>query len=83
MIRFKEIEVAETKKVAEKYICDRCGKEVIAEKDIFELQEWHFIRFTGGYNSAFGDMSEISCDICDSCLKILIGDFCRYEGEGE
>jgi hypothetical protein len=53
--------------------CDICGK--IFENtgnDIFELQEFHFINFTGGYGSVFGDGSSIKCDICQHCLYNMI-----------
>jgi hypothetical protein len=56
--------------------CDRC-KKVIDPDDIVENQEICFIRFTGGYGSVFGDGAEVECDICQRCLKELIGGFYR------
>jgi len=57
-------------------ICDKCGKQYDAD-NIMELQEFHHVRFTGGYLSAFGDMNSVECDLCQYCLKEMIGDFCR------
>ena len=71
MITYKT-EMVEQKKL-DKFVCDRCKKEV---KFQIELQETHSIRFIGGYTSVFGDMNNISCDLCQQCLKDLIGDFC-------
>lgn len=63
-----------------KVICDRCRKEI---DDEMELQEVHHIRFVGGWASVFGDMNEVACDICQQFLKEMIGDFCRFNEEGE
>jgi len=59
--------------IFDKFICDRCKKEV---SDDIELQEAYSIQFTGGYNSVFGDGDNINCNLCQYCLKELIGDFC-------
>lgn len=61
--------------VLDVFQCDKCEK--VVEGDM-ELQETHSIRFTGGYSSMFGDMNNISCDLCQSCLYDLIGSFCSY-----
>ena len=53
--------------------CDFCKKS-FTEADIWELQEFHYIRFTGGYCSVFGDGVEVECDICQRCLKEIIKD---------
>ena len=59
--------------------CDRCKKEYDIE-DIFEIQEFHHIRFTGGYKSSFGDTTKVECDLCQHCLRALIGEICFYDG---
>lgn len=73
-------EETRTVKVAESIECDRCHKNYDADKssmDVFEVQEFHHIGFTGGYASIFGDETTIECDLCQHCLKELIGDFYR------
>jgi len=64
--------------VFDKLICDRCKKEVQHD---FELQESYSVHFWGGYSSVFGDGSEVECDLCQQCLKDLIGDFYRVKGQ--
>lgn len=79
MIKFETIiETVETKKV-ESIQCDKCKKEYDVE-DVFEIQEFHHIKFGGGWGSVFGDESAIDCDICQHCLKEMIGEICRYNG---
>ena len=56
--------------------CDKCKKsftEGILEDD-FEIQEFLKINFIGGYTSIFGDTRKVKLDICQHCLKTLIGD---------
>ena len=62
--------------------CDRCKKEygmptVDRLQAVFEIQEFHHIRFTGGYSSVFGDEATVECDLCQHCLKALVGKFMR------
>ena len=59
-----------------------CGKEYFEDIDIFEMQEFLSINFTGGYSSVFGDMNQVECDICQSCLKSMIIGFCRISNGG-
>ena len=62
--------------VFDKFICDRCKKELTNE-DQFELQEICTINFTGGYSSVFGDGYEIEIHLCQDCLFDLTKDFYR------
>ena len=55
--------------------CDKCGKDISHD---FDLQEALCLKFTGGYSSVFGDGVTVEADICQDCLKVMIGDFCRY-----
>lgn len=64
--------------ILDKFICDKCKKEI---SDELELQETYRIQFTGGYGSIFGDGENVSCDLCQKCLKKLIGEFCLYNKE--
>jgi len=79
MITYKTVPAE--RRVFDKFICDKCKKEITDPLDQLELQETHRIRFTGGYASVFGDGNEVSCDLCQGCLKELIGDFCIYNTE--
>jgi len=77
MIEYKE--KTEIVKFPEKFICDVCGEE---QKGI-TIDEMHFINFTGGYMSHFGDKNQVKCDICHKCLYKMIGDHCRYNEDYE
>lgn len=59
--------------------CDRCKVWYDVEEDVFESQEFHHIRFTGGYGSVFGDGIKVECDLCQKCLKEMIKDYMRTE----
>ena len=76
MIKKKTVEQTTKIQLPEEYICDKCGRTHDCE-DVMEVQEFHFIRFTGGYNSVFGDETMVECDICQHCLKAMIGDIAR------
>lgn len=74
------VTVASTYTKLKSVTCDRCNKTWTPD-DFIEYQEAHHIRFTGGYGSVFGDMSEVTCDLCQSCLYDLIRLYCYVDGE--
>ena len=77
-----EREVKTVKTELESITCDKCGKiYVYNDENILELQEFHHIHFVGGYASVFGDETRGTCDLCQHCLKELIGKYCYYDGE--
>jgi len=59
--------------------CDVCKKEFDLKKDIMEVQEFQHIRFTGGFDSVFGDGATVRLDICQHCLKKTLGQYFDYE----
>lgn len=79
MIKTETVVEAKTYEKALSYQCDKCKKEYDID-DVFEIQEFHHIRFDGGYGSVFGDDTRVECDLCQQCLKKIIGDICRYDG---
>jgi len=54
--------------------CDRCHK-VIEVEDAYEFQEVLSIKFVGGFDSIWGDMVEVSADLCMTCSHDLLKDF--------
>lgn len=59
--------------------CNKCKKEFYYddtedEQDELEIQEFCHISFVGGYGSVFGDGTEVKIDLCQRCLKEMIGD---------
>ncbi len=73
MIKYKHIQ--KVIEEPEAVICDVCKREFTAHD--LETQEFHHVQFTGGYESVFGDGTQVECDICQHCLKQLIGEHCR------
>lgn len=62
--------------------CDRCGKDISQETDVFEWQERFAIRFRGGYGSVFGDGAIVEADFCQGCIRESLGQYLRV-GEGD
>jgi len=56
--------------------CDRCGRAV-GVSDIEEWPEALQLRFTGGYGSVFGDGARVEVDLCQHCVRELLGPYCR------
>lgn len=77
MIKLKEQIVS--KYEVESKTCDICGNTYSKEDEVFEFQEFLEIRYTGGYGSVFGDMALIECDVCQHCLKTMLGDKVRIK----
>lgn len=60
------------------YVCDRCGREAAAgDTNELEAEEFVSIERVGGYSSIFGDGNLISVDICQHCLKDVLGEWLR------
>lgn len=77
------MDITKTKKVIEErkeligYICDRCHIHTFRDKSPFLFQEYLRIRFTGGYDSIFGDSDTFECDLCQNCVKEVLGNYLR------
>ncbi len=56
MINYKEVPTTEHEIVS--FQCNICGK--VYDAGGLEIQEFHHIRFCGGYGSVFGDGNEIN-----------------------
>ena len=54
--------------------CDRCGR---TDNNELEMQEYLAIDFIGGYKSVFGDMEKYTGDICQRCVKALLGNYLK------
>ncbi len=74
MINYKEFTTTQYKPVS--FQCDKC-KKTFGIKDSMEIQEFHHIRFEGGYGSIFGDGVGVECDLCQMCLYGMIMDCYR------
>ena len=71
--------------------CDVCKKRFDpTEKNTYdgipasiEVNEAHVISFVGGYGSVFGDGNTVECDVCQHCLKRLLGKHLRITETGD
>ena len=52
--------------IIESIVCDVCKKKY---DDEWEIQEFIYIQHCGGYNSIFGDGSDIEIEVCQHCFK--------------
>lgn len=63
-------------------VCNRCKKR-IDDTNIAEWQEMFIWENTGGYGSVFGDCVSYECDLCQHCLKEVLGPYLRLKVEEE
>lgn len=73
MINYKTQSVEQ--KFQESITCNVCKSTYNCEKDWEDVQEFHHVRFRGGYGSVFGDGVAFRADICQHCLKELLGEY--------
>lgn len=57
--------------------CDCCNKIYYNKTSDFEYYEKFSLNQDCGYASIFGDGNIIECDLCQMCLKKLLGNFIR------
>lgn len=76
MQNYRLISETVERKHLESITCDKCKTTYTDE---LELQEFLVIDIVGGYNSVFGDMSRISADICQHCLKVFLNGVYKIE----
>jgi hypothetical protein len=53
--------------------CDKCGRDLLEDK--MEYQEAMFHDADCGYSSVFGDEATIKIDLCQHCIKELLGEW--------
>ncbi len=77
MIHYEEVQ--ETRNKVRFKECNKCHKKFDTNNadDIFEMQEFLHFRNTGGYGSIFGDGAEIELDLCQHCVKEVLGPYLR------
>lgn len=62
-------------------VCDRCTRE--AGHEDLEFAEFLSFANRGGYGSVFGDGSEIEIDLCQHCLKEVLGSWIKTRSYGQ
>jgi len=81
MIKYETEVIEVTEESPKSIICDVCKKEFDNDKNFMDIQEFHHIRLQGGYGSVFGDGAKIECDICQGCLKKVLGEYLIVDQE--
>jgi len=54
--------------------CSVCGRDILGDE--VEKQEALFFHNHCGYDSVFGDGTEVSIELCQHCFKDLLGKYC-------
>lgn len=60
------------------YSCDNCGKRIVVAEDPMEAQEMLHWEHRGAYGSIFGDGEDMSLDLCQACVKVLLGNVLHH-----
>lgn len=63
-------------------VCDRCGREMARRDQDGEWEERISIAYRGGYHSIFGDGNAVELDLCQHCLKEVLGPWLRVTEDG-
>jgi len=63
-------------------VCDRCGRQGSDEPNGFETQAFLSYHTVAGYASIFGDMNFLNLDLCQHCMKDVIGEWLRVTEVG-
>ncbi len=58
-------------------VCDRCGREMRANAPDLEHQERLAIRFRAGSDSVFSDGALVESDLCQHCVREVLGPWLR------
>lgn len=55
--------------------CDRCQRRLTPDE--IEWQERLSIEYVGGFDSVFGDGNAVSLDLCQHCVREVLGAWLR------
>lgn len=55
--------------------CDRCG--LLSEVGDVEFAEFISVDTRAGYGSTFGDGNDVQIDMCQHCVKTVLGEWLR------
>lgn len=74
MLTYKTVKT----KVPDTISCDRCPRT----DSVKGMEGQEFLRFSmgAGFGSVFGDGNLVSLDLCQHCVKEVLGEWLRVEG---
>lgn len=58
-------------------VCDRCGRDGEDDPNGFERQEFLSHHDRAGYGSIFGDLNQVDIDLCQHCVKEVLGEWLK------
>ena len=70
------------RKITQDYLCSitcDCCKTEYFNTEMFEIEEFLCLEKMAGYVSIFGDGNLIQLDLCQRCVKKLLGKYIRIE----
>lgn len=77
MLEFTQKSVA----VVSGCICDRCEKKLVPSSEGWD-EKWS-MEHQAGYHSLFGDGNKVSLDLCQECVRDVLGSWLRIEAEND
>ena len=81
MNEYKNVKKTVKEKQVVAIICDCCKKKIkITDIEIQEMLRWEN---WCGYGSIFGDGNKIKIDLCQECVKNLLGNYIQKYGNME
>lgn len=63
--------------------CDRCGRASDIDGLDHEFHEFVSISHTAGYGSIFGDGTSVEVDLCQYCMREVLGEWLRIKDQEE
>lgn len=76
MKEYEKVQIVQNSLMA--IVCDCCGRRISTDlDDVFELQEVVSVDITGGYSSVFGDGIRLHTDLCQECVKKILGPYLK------
>jgi hypothetical protein len=73
---YKEATVSQV----DELVCDRCQRR--DDGDGMEGQEFISWSMSCGFGSVFGDMNHVDLDLCQHCIKEVLGQWVKVTAQG-
>ncbi len=63
--------------------CDRCGRRMSLDGPDCEWHEKVSLDWEGGFDSVFGDGAHVSIDLCQHCVRDVLGPWLHVDPDAE
>jgi len=79
-IKYKRIETFILEPEEKK--CNRCKRAFKYNSDnMIEWQEFFHVEFEGGYGFIFGDEGKVTLDVCQTCVRVVLGEYLEVSSD--